>query len=155
MSLTVFQMESFQPSNTNELTVQVAKSALYSVQIFLEPLNNVQPNNQLLRELYNRLANIQNIDYSERWSNFGIGWAYIGSNICGTVLMYYNFRIRRWNLTSLVRGVRQGASFLCRVFKRRSGKTPRGKEAKNGGCFRHVDCLSISQISEIWSLSLT
>ncbi|KAJ5180646.1 hypothetical protein N7492_003856 [Penicillium capsulatum] len=73
-----------------------------------------------------------NIFYSERWRNFGLGWAYIGFNICGTVLMYYMFRIKHYNPTSLVRGVCHGASFLCRVFKRRSGKTPRGKEADNG-----------------------
>lgn len=46
--------------------------------------------------------------------------------------MYYLFRIKHYNPTSLVRGVYQGASFLCRVFKRRSGKTPKGREADNG-----------------------
>ncbi|KAL5336945.1 ABC-2 type transporter-domain-containing protein [Aspergillus crustosus] len=73
-----------------------------------------------------------NIYYSERWRNWGIGWAYIGFNIFGTVMLYYIFRVRHWNPTSLVRGVKQGANVLCRVFKRRSGKTPVGKEAENG-----------------------
>ncbi|KAL2818975.1 ABC-2 type transporter-domain-containing protein [Aspergillus cavernicola] len=73
-----------------------------------------------------------NIYYSERWRNWGIGWAYIGFNIMGTVLLYYVFRVRHWNPTSLVRGVKQGAQLVCRVFKRRSGETPRGKEADNG-----------------------
>ncbi|KAL3480136.1 ABC-2 type transporter-domain-containing protein [Aspergillus californicus] len=73
-----------------------------------------------------------NIYYSERWRNFGIGWAYIGFNIMGTVLLYYVFRVRHWNPTSLVRGVKQGAQLVCRVFKRRSGTTPWGKEADNG-----------------------
>ncbi|KAL4916188.1 ABC-2 type transporter-domain-containing protein [Aspergillus aurantiobrunneus] len=73
-----------------------------------------------------------NIYYSERWRNFGIGWAYIGFNILGTVALYYIFRVRHWNPTSLVRGVKEGAQFVCRVFKRRSGKTPVGKEADNG-----------------------
>ncbi|KAJ5097422.1 hypothetical protein N7456_008143 [Penicillium angulare] len=73
-----------------------------------------------------------NIYYSERWRNYGIGWVYIGFNICGTVLMYYMFRVKHYNPTSLVRGIGQGASFLCRVFKRRSGETPKGKEASNG-----------------------
>ncbi|KAJ6109197.1 hypothetical protein N7486_001431 [Penicillium sp. IBT 16267x] len=87
---------------------------------------------------YCRLSNADqylaasNIYYSERWRNFGIGWAYIGFNICGTVLMYYMFRVKHYNPTSLVRGIRQGGSFLCRVFKRRSGETPKGKEANNG-----------------------
>ncbi|KAL3463322.1 ABC-2 type transporter-domain-containing protein [Aspergillus heterothallicus] len=73
-----------------------------------------------------------NIYYSERWRNWGIGWAYIGFNIMGTVLLYYAFRVRHWNPTSLVRGVKQGAQLVCRVFKRRSGQTPKGKEAENG-----------------------
>lgn len=71
-------------------------------------------------------------DYSQRWRNYGLGWVYIGFNICGTVLMYYMFRVKHYNPTSLVRGIRQGAVFLCRVFKRRSGETPKGKEANNG-----------------------
>ncbi|KAL4786048.1 ABC-2 type transporter-domain-containing protein [Aspergillus varians] len=73
-----------------------------------------------------------NIYYSERWRNWGIGWAYIGFNIFGTVALYYVFRVRHWNPTSLVRGVKQGAQVVCRVFKRRSGNTPWGKEADNG-----------------------
>ncbi|CEN62363.1 Putative Pleiotropic drug resistance proteins (PDR1-15), ABC superfamily [Aspergillus calidoustus] len=73
-----------------------------------------------------------NIYYSERWRNWGIGWAYIGFNIMGTVLLYYVFRVRHWNPTSLVRGVKQGGQVVCRVFKRRSGETPKGKEAENG-----------------------
>lgn len=71
-------------------------------------------------------------DYSERWRNYGLGFAYIGFNIAGTVLMYYMFRVKHYNPNSLVRGIRSGASFLCRVFKRHSGKTPMGKEAENG-----------------------
>ncbi|EAA66292.1 hypothetical protein AN1174.2 [Aspergillus nidulans FGSC A4] len=73
-----------------------------------------------------------NIYYSERWRNWGIGWAYIGFNIFGTVALYYIFRVRHWNPTSLIRSVKQGAQVVCRVFKRRSGETPRGKEAENG-----------------------
>ncbi|KAL4742934.1 ABC-2 type transporter-domain-containing protein [Aspergillus similis] len=73
-----------------------------------------------------------NIYYSERWRNWGIGWAYIGFNVFGTVALYYIFRVRHWNPTSLVRDLKQGAQVVCRVFKRRSGETPRGKEAENG-----------------------
>ena len=73
-----------------------------------------------------------NIYYGERWRNWGIGWAYIGFNVFGTVVLYYVFRVRHWNPTSLVRGVKRGAVLVCRVFKRRSGETPRGKEADNG-----------------------
>ncbi|KAL4969198.1 ABC-2 type transporter-domain-containing protein [Aspergillus stella-maris] len=73
-----------------------------------------------------------NIYYGERWRNWGIGWAYIGFNVFGTVALYYVFRVRNWNPTSLVRGVKKGAVVVCRVFKRRSGETPKGKEADNG-----------------------
>ncbi|KAJ5082669.1 hypothetical protein N7532_011712 [Penicillium argentinense] len=73
-----------------------------------------------------------NIFYSERWRNFGLGWAYISFNIFGTVLMYYMFRVKHYNPTSLIRGIGHCATFLCRAFKRRSGRTPQGKEADNG-----------------------
>ncbi|KAL5002713.1 ABC-2 type transporter-domain-containing protein [Aspergillus recurvatus] len=73
-----------------------------------------------------------NIHYTERWRNWGILWAYIGFNVFGTVALYYIFRVRHWNPTSLVRRVKQWAQVVRRVFKRRSGETPRGKEAENG-----------------------
>ncbi|GLA74143.1 hypothetical protein AtubIFM55763_005085 [Aspergillus tubingensis] len=75
------------------------------------------------------------IYYSQRWRNFGIGWAYVGFNIMGTVALYYMFRVKHYNPTSLVRGVVQGARVVCRVFKRRSGQTPKGREAENGKLF--------------------
>ncbi|KAL4894030.1 ABC-2 type transporter-domain-containing protein [Aspergillus ambiguus] len=73
-----------------------------------------------------------NIFYSERWRNYGLGWAYIGFNIMGTVALYYMFRVKHYNPTSLVRGVCKSVKFVCRVFKRRSGETPKGREAENG-----------------------
>ncbi|RAL10497.1 ATP-binding cassette transporter [Aspergillus homomorphus CBS 101889] len=73
-----------------------------------------------------------NIYYSERWRNYGIGWAYIGFNILGTVALYYIFRVKHYNPTSLVRSAVDGARVVCRVFKRRSGRTPKGREAENG-----------------------
>ncbi|GAB1205453.1 hypothetical protein APSETT445_004129 [Aspergillus pseudonomiae] len=73
-----------------------------------------------------------NIYYSERWRNFGLGWAYIGFNVMGTVALYYLFRVKHYNPTSLVRGIGSSAKVVCRVFKRRSGTTPKGREAENG-----------------------
>lgn len=70
--------------------------------------------------------------YGERWRNYGLGWAYIGFNIMGTVALYYMFRVKHYNPTSLVRGVVKSVKFVCRVFKRRSGETPKGREAENG-----------------------
>ncbi|PWY89778.1 ATP-binding cassette transporter [Aspergillus heteromorphus CBS 117.55] len=72
------------------------------------------------------------IYYVQRWRNFGIGWAYVGFNIMGTVALYYMFRVKHYNPTSLVRSVVQSAKLVCRVFKRRSGETPKGREAVNG-----------------------
>ncbi|PYH99374.1 hypothetical protein BO71DRAFT_369301 [Aspergillus ellipticus CBS 707.79] len=72
------------------------------------------------------------IFYGQRWRNFGVGWAYVGFNIMGTVALYYMFRVKHYNPTDLVRGVVQGAKVVCRVFKRRSGQTPKGREADNG-----------------------
>ncbi|KAK9235568.1 ABC-2 type transporter-domain-containing protein [Lipomyces kononenkoae] len=83
----------------------------------------------------NQVLAASNIYPSQRWRNWGIGWAYIGFNIFGAVLLYYVFRVRHYNPTSLVRGICTTARFVGRVFKRRSGQTPEGKEADNGRVF--------------------
>lgn len=80
----------------------------------------------------NRTLTATNTAYGERWRNWGLGWAYIGFNILGTVVLYYAFRVKHYNPTSLVRGVIKGGAFVCRLFKRRSGETPKGREADNG-----------------------
>jgi ATP-binding cassette subfamily G (WHITE) protein 2 (PDR) len=41
------------------------------------------------------------IFYSQRWRNYGIGWAYIVFNIFGATVLYYGFRVKHWNLASL------------------------------------------------------
>lgn len=56
----------------------------------------------------------------------------MGFNIFATAMFYYLFRVKQYNPTSVVRGVKRGVMFVLRVFKRRSGKTPEGKEADNG-----------------------
>ncbi|OJJ48676.1 hypothetical protein ASPZODRAFT_61558 [Penicilliopsis zonata CBS 506.65] len=76
-----------------------------------------------------------NIYYSQRWRNWGIGFAYIGFNIFGAVLLYYMFRVRHYNPTSIVRGLCNCGRLVGRLFKRRSGQTPRGKESDNGRLF--------------------
>ncbi|KAF7559139.1 hypothetical protein G7046_g5028 [Stylonectria norvegica] len=38
-----------------------------------------------------------NIYWSERWRNYGIMWAYIVFNIFMAVLVYYLFRVKKWN----------------------------------------------------------
>ncbi|KAI9149007.1 ATP-binding cassette transporter CGR1 [Paramyrothecium foliicola] len=38
-----------------------------------------------------------NIYWSERWRNFGIMWAFIVFNLAAAVVLYYLFRVRKWN----------------------------------------------------------
>ena len=42
-----------------------------------------------------------NIFWSERWRNFGIMWAYIVFNIFLATMLYYLFRVQKWNLSGL------------------------------------------------------
>ena len=41
------------------------------------------------------------IYYSQRWRNFGIFWAYIAFNIFMATMLYYTFRVKRWNLADI------------------------------------------------------
>ncbi|KAJ5153278.1 CDR ABC transporter [Penicillium canariense] len=41
------------------------------------------------------------IYYTERWRNFGIGWAFVAFNIFVATMLYYLFRVQRWNLESI------------------------------------------------------
>jgi ATP-binding cassette subfamily G (WHITE) protein 2 (PDR) len=38
-----------------------------------------------------------NIYYSERWRNYGIVWVYVIFNIAAATLLYYIFRVKKWN----------------------------------------------------------
>lgn len=42
-----------------------------------------------------------NIYYSERWRNFGLVWVYIAFNIFAATMLYYLFRVKRWNMSGL------------------------------------------------------
>ncbi|GAB7355524.1 hypothetical protein MBLNU459_g6007t1 [Dothideomycetes sp. NU459] len=42
-----------------------------------------------------------NVFYSEHWRNYGIFWAYILFNIAMAVLLYYAFRVKKWNTAGL------------------------------------------------------
>ncbi|KAJ5115109.1 hypothetical protein NUU61_000868 [Penicillium alfredii] len=41
------------------------------------------------------------IYYSQRWRNFGVLWAFIGFNVFMATMMYYSFRVRKWNTDGL------------------------------------------------------
>ncbi|KAM4063501.1 ABC-2 type transporter [Hirsutella rhossiliensis] len=55
--------------------------------------------------------------WSERWRNYGIFWAFIAFNVFTAVLLYYLFRVKRWNSKS------SGLSKLLSRFK----KTKKGE----------------------------
>lgn len=68
-------------------------------------------------------------DYSQRWRNYGIGWAYIGFNIAGAVLLYYIFRVRHYKPTLVPSAIKACGRVLHRLFRRRSGTVPQEKQA--------------------------
>ncbi|KAE8366440.1 ABC-2 type transporter-domain-containing protein [Aspergillus caelatus] len=74
---------------------------------------------------------LSNIYYSQRWRNFGIGWAYIGFNIAGAAILYYVFSVRHYKTTLLPRVVTACGKVLHRLFRRRSGTVPQEKKAEN------------------------
>jgi ABC-type multidrug transport system permease subunit len=41
------------------------------------------------------------IEWSQRWRNFGIIWAYVVFNIFMATVLYYLFRVRKWDLSSI------------------------------------------------------
>ncbi|EXJ78566.1 hypothetical protein A1O1_08967 [Capronia coronata CBS 617.96] len=75
-----------------------------------------------------------NIYYSERWRNFGIGFAYIAFNIFACIMLYYLFRVRRVSIANLAARPARIADLvlyrgLRRLFARHAEPTPPGKEA--------------------------
>ncbi|GFF35186.1 ABC transporter CDR4 [Aspergillus udagawae] len=41
------------------------------------------------------------IEWSQRWRNFGLVWAYVVFNIFMATVLYYLFRVRKWDLASI------------------------------------------------------
>ena len=72
-----------------------------------------------------------NIYWEDRWRNYGIVLGYIAFNIIAATGLYYIFRVRSWSPTTLVSGIQDAGRVVSRLFKRRSGKTPKDKEAEN------------------------
>ncbi len=44
------------------------------------------------------------ITWSARWRNYGIGFAYIAFNIVVAILLYYTFRVSKWDAASIKKG---------------------------------------------------
>ena len=80
-----------------------------------------------------------NVYASQRWRNFGIGFAYILFNTFAAIALYYTFRVRRFSFVSLARGPARAVDLtrLClrRLLTRHSEPTPRGREAESNKAF--------------------
>lgn len=73
-----------------------------------------------------------NIYYSERWRNFGIMWAYCIFNIFGATLLYYVFRVKKWNSSSLKDSFSKISYGLKAIFgKHHPAKTEEGEKKEN------------------------
>ena len=40
------------------------------------------------------------IYWSQRWRNFGIVWVYVFFNIFVTIVLYWGFKVKKWNLST-------------------------------------------------------
>lgn len=66
------------------------------------------------------------IHYSTRWRDYGIGFVYIGFNICVAVLLYYLIRVRK----SSGRSMGEKFSGILKPFKKDPSAEKTTKEAK-------------------------
>lgn len=78
------------------------------------------------------------IFWTQRWRNFGLGWAYIGFNIFAAVALYYIFRVQKPSTKTPKRWISLAKYYskrCCRwirgVFVERVEETPQGKEHLN------------------------
>ena len=78
------------------------------------------------------------IYWSQRWRNFGIGWAYVGFNIFAAVALYYLVRVRKSSGKTPKKAISmvgyyfsQGGYWVRSIFVRHPGRTPSGKENLN------------------------
>ncbi|KAF2092595.1 hypothetical protein NA57DRAFT_82150 [Rhizodiscina lignyota] len=55
-----------------------------------------------------------NIFWSERWRNFGLIWAYIGFNIFAATVLYWAFRVKKWENVGLKSMLATPAKFIKR-----------------------------------------
>lgn len=55
------------------------------------------------------------ITWTTRWRNVGLVWAYVAFNIFGAALMYYTFRVKRWNLRGFNADVLAGVKAFGKV----------------------------------------
>jgi ATP-binding cassette subfamily G (WHITE) protein 2 (PDR) len=85
---------------------------------------------------------VSGINYSTRWRNFGLLWAYITFNIFATIIFYYSFRVKKWSILSLkylpawLRSCLRPAGYAMRSLLVSSPKEDKiGREAQNDRLF--------------------
>ena len=66
------------------------------------------------------------ISYTTRWRDYGIGFAFIGFNICMAVLLYYLIRVRKGSGKSMA----EKLSPVLGLFKKDPKKENKGEERK-------------------------
>ncbi|KIW21365.1 hypothetical protein PV08_01945 [Exophiala spinifera] len=81
-----------------------------------------------------------NVYYSERWRNFGLGFVYIFFNVFACIMLYYVFRVRRFSISRLAKWPAFVAEVVLvqgfrRLFARHVEPTPAGKEAESHKAF--------------------
>ena len=76
-----------------------------------------------------------NIYPSQRWRNWGLGFAFIFFNIFAAISFYYMFRVRHFSIVGLAKGPARVVDTMVigfrRMFTRHAEPTPRGKEHEN------------------------
>jgi ATP-binding cassette, subfamily G (WHITE), member 2, PDR len=55
------------------------------------------------------------INWDHRWRNSGIMWAYICFNVFMAVMLYYLFRVRKWDATGKKKRIAKARYWLCEV----------------------------------------
>ncbi|TKA56336.1 hypothetical protein B0A49_12974, partial [Cryomyces minteri] len=71
-----------------------------------------------------------NIYWSERWRNFGIMWVYIIFNIFVATVLYYTFRVKKWDSTRFTAGFAKIGYYAKAAFRKHPAKTEKGKEVE-------------------------
>ncbi|KAI9889725.1 MAG: hypothetical protein M1814_005024 [Vezdaea aestivalis] len=80
-----------------------------------------------------------NIFWDTRWRNFGLIWVYIVFNVAMACLLYYTFRVRKFNLAAapgkMAASTRKIGQALKRVFRRHPEDSKEGREEENNRIF--------------------
>lgn len=74
-----------------------------------------------------------NIYWGERWRNFGIVWAYVGFNIFVATMLYYTFRVKKWNSSGFKDSLSGLGGFMKKKGKDKEAKVQQAEEEGTKG----------------------